>query len=464
MAARDAQPAWADVPNADKRRVLLDFHDAVLDRQAELLDIVWAETGKARTHAFEEVADVALVARHYAIAGAGYLRPKRVPGVLPLVSHAVIERVPRGVVGVVTPWNYPLSLPIGDAIPALFAGNSVVIRPDVRTPATARLGVEMLHAAGVPRAVLQVVEGSGATAGEALVRECDYVCFTGSTATGRRVAAIAGERLVGASLELGGKNSAYVRADADLGRAVEAVVRQAFTGAGQLCMHAERLVLAEPIAAEFVARLVAAVRALRLDDRLGWGGDVGRLIDAAQARRVQAHVDDAVAKGARVVTGGCGRPDLGELIFEPTILAGVRPGMACRDEETFGPVLSVFTVDDDDAAIELINDTEYGLHAAIFSADVPAAMRLARRLRVGTVSINEAYSASWGATAAELGGMKASGLGRRHGAEGIVRFTQAQAITVHRGLGLGRPRGISDRAHARAWTAGLRLLRRLGRS
>src|SRR6476620_10603197 len=242
-AARTAQRAWARTPLQLRERVFLRYHDLVLDRQVQLLDIVQLESGKTRRQAFEEVADVAIVARHYARAAAAYLRPRRRAGLFPVLTQSTVHHHPKGVVGIVSPWNYPLSLAVTDAIPALLAGNAVVLRPDLQGSLTALAAAEIFDDAGLPEDVLHVVLGHGEPTGQAVVDLADYVSFTGSTATGRRVAQATGKRLVGVSLELGGKNTMYVAADADLRRAVSGAVRACFASAGQLCISAERLVV-----------------------------------------------------------------------------------------------------------------------------------------------------------------------------------------------------------------------------
>jgi succinate-semialdehyde dehydrogenase/glutarate-semialdehyde dehydrogenase len=460
--ARAAQRRWARVPAAHRSAMLLRFHDLVLDRQSELLDLIQIECGKARAHAFEEVADVALVARHYARRGAGYLRPRRRGGLFPLLTQSRELRHPKGVVGVVSPWNYPLTLAVSDALPALVAGNAVVLRPDQQTSLTALLGVELLVEAGLPEDVVQVVLGPGPTVGDAVVRSTDYICYTGSTATGRQVAQVAARRLVGVSLELGGKNSMYVAADANLQRAAEGAVRACFNGAGQLCVAMERLIVHESVADEFLGLFLRRVHGLRLGRELDWDADMGSLLSTAQLETVTRHVEDAKAHGATVLAGGRPRPDVGPLFYEPTVLAGVTEQMLCRDEETFGPVVAVYRVGSDDEAVELANDTAYGLNASIWSRDVSRAREIAARVRAGTVNINEGYAAAWGSVGAPMGGMKDSGLSRRHGMEGITKYTDVQNVTAQHLLGLGAPRGLSAEAWATALTLSLKVLKRAG--
>jgi succinate-semialdehyde dehydrogenase/glutarate-semialdehyde dehydrogenase len=305
-------------------------------------------------------------------------------------------------------------------LPALRAANAVVIKPDWQTTFTALALAEVLADAGVPEQVYQVVVGDGPVVGPMVVDRADYVCFTGSTRVGREVAQRAGARLKGCSLELGGKNAGYVRADAHLDRTVEAMVRACFSNSGQLCISIERLYVHDALYDDFTARFAQAVDGLRVGSGHGYDVEMGSMISAAQLARTEAHVDEAVAQGARVLAGGVARPDLGPFFYAPTILEGVRPGMAVYADETFGPVVSVYRVADDEEAVRLANDSPYGLNAAIFSRDVRTSRRLARRINAGTVNINEGYGSTWGATDSPMGGMGDSGLGRRHGAEGML--------------------------------------------
>ena len=462
--ARVAQRDWARLPIATRAQVARRLHDLVLARQDELLDLIQLESGKARLHAFEEVVDMALVSRHYARKGAAYLTHRSVRGPYPVLSRAQTHHDPVGVVGVISPWNYPLTLPLGDTIPALVAGNAVVLRPDVLASLTSLLAAELLEQAGLPEGVLQVVTGPGSVVGQAVIEQVDYVCYTGSTEVGRRVAQDAARRLVGSSMELGGKNAMYVRADADLGRAVPGAIRAAFGSGGQMCVHAERLVLHEGVADAFLAEFLPAVRAMRLGTELQFGVDMGSLASQSQLDAVRAHVEDAVGKGAQLLAGGAARPDLGPFVHEPTVLGGVTPEMVCRDAETFGPVLSVYRVGSDEDAIALANDTAYGLNASVWSRDVRTAQAIARRIRCGTVNVNEAYGAAWGATAAPMGGMGQSGLGRRHGPEGILKYTEAQTVATQRLVGFGPILGLDEAGFAKALTLGLRALHRMGLS
>jgi succinate-semialdehyde dehydrogenase/glutarate-semialdehyde dehydrogenase len=255
----------------------------------------------------------------------------------------------------------------------------------------------------------------------------------------------------------------YVAEDADLGRAVEGAVRACFSSAGQLCISAERLLVHEAVADEFTGRFVEAVRGMRLGADLAYGLDMGSLVSAEQLARVEAHVEDARSKGAQVLTGGRARPDLGPYFYEPTVLAGVTAAMDLRDAETFGPVVAVYRVHSDDEAIRLANDTDYGLNAAVYTRDVARGRRVAAAIQAGTVNVNEAYGAAWGSVASPMGGMKQSGVGRRHGAEGILKYTESQNITAQYLLPIAPSMGMSEETYTRMMTSALRALKAAGR-
>lgn len=452
-AARSAQRAWAALPVAERAAIILRFHDLVLQHRDEGLDIVQWETGKARRDALEELLDVCINARYYARDAARLLKPRRVRGGLPLLIGAKEFRVPKGVVGIIAPWNYPLTLAVSDAIPALLAGNTVVVKPDSQTALTALWALHILHNAGLPRGVLNVVAGPGAELGEPLVAGADYMMFTGSTQVGRTIAKLSGERLIGCSLELGGKNAMIVCSDVALERATETAVRGCFSNSGQLCESMERMYIHQDVWDRFVPRFLERVAGLRHEVGVGWGADVGSLISQKQLDTVSAHVADAVAKGATVLAGGRARPDLGPFAYEPTVLTDVTEEMiACR-EETFGPVVSLYRVADEDEAIARSNDTRYGLNASVLCKDTKRGVEIARRLRAGTVNVNEGYAAAWATIRAPLGGMGDSGLGRRHGDEGFTKYTESQTVAVQRVMGFGVPKGLNDEQ----WGAGLTL-------
>jgi len=458
--ARAAQGAWAARPLGERCAVVARFRDLVLDEQDRLLALIHAENGKSRLNAFEELMDTALTAGYYAATAYRHLRPRRRAGAVPGLTVAWEALRPKGVVGVISPWNYPLTLAVSDAVPALLVGNAVVLKPDSATPFTALAAVDLLYRAGLPPALLRVVTGPGATLGTPLIEAVDYLMFTGSSATGRRVAAQCAQRLIGCSAELGGKNAMLVLADADLGRAVEGAVQACFSTTGQLCVSIERIYVHRARYDEFCRRFAARTRRLRLGAGGGWDVDLGPLIGQAQLDKVGSHVADAVARGATVLAGGRARPDLGPYFFEPTVLAGVTEAMALAREETFGPVVAVYPVHDDIEAIVAANDTDYGLNASVWSASPGHARVVAARLRAGTVNVNEGYAAAWASHDAPMGGMGASGLGRRHGAEGIRKYTEPQTIATQRLGLLGPPPGLPRRAYAAAMTLAGRVIHR----
>lgn len=459
---RNVQRAWRKTSFKEREQILLRFHDLVLDHRDEILDIIQLESGKARRHAFEEIMDVALVSRYYARTAKRHLRPRRRWGAFPLLTWATEHHHPVGVVGVIAPWNYPLTLSISDALPALAAGNAVVIKTDSQTPFSALVGLRLLEEAGLPRGLLQVVTGSGSELGPELINHVDYIMFTGSTAVGRQVASQAAERLIPSSMELGGKNVMIVLDDANVEKTLDGAVRAMFSNGGQLCISAERLYVHEAIAAEFVPKLVERVKQMKLGAEFDFSYEMGSLVSEQQLETVQAHVSDAVEKGATVLTGGRARPDLGPYFYEPTLLDDVRDGMTLFRDETFGPVVAVSRFKSDDEAIARANDSDFGLNFSVWSRDIERAKQMAVQLEAGTVNINEGYIAAWGSIDSPMGGMKDSGLGRRHGAEGMKKYTEPQTVAVQKLMPIAPPRGVPPKLWSNLMTLGLRLLRRSG--
>ena len=461
-ALRRGQRAWAGRPLRERSRIMLRFHDLVLEHRDEGLDIVQWETGKARRDAMEELLDVCITARHYARDAGRLLRPRRHRGIFPGAVGVTQYQQPKGVVGFLTPWNYPLTLAVSDAIPALLAGNAAIIKPDVQTSLTALWVIDLLVRAGVPTDVVRVVTGDGPAIGPVVIDRVDYVMFTGSTRVGREVAARCGERLIGCSLELGGKNAMIIREDADVARAAEIAVRACFSNSGQLCISMERIYAHTDVYDAFAEAFASRVRGMAIASAIGWTGDMGSLISGRQLTRVRKHVDDAVARGARVLAGGGSRPEIGPYVFEPTVLEGVTEGMILCDEETFGPVVALYPVSSDEEAIELANDTVYGLNAAVVTRDKAAGRTIARQLHAGTVNVNEGYGPSWGSTRAPMGGMGDSGLGRRHGDEGMLKYTESQTVAVQRLLSFGPVFGMSDEQWMNTMASTFSLFKKIG--
>lgn len=457
--ARAAQPVWAATPVRQRAAVLLRFHDLVLQRQAEILDLVQLETGKTRLHAHEEVQAVVIAARHYGRRAPAYLRPKRHTGALPVLTKVTEQRQPRGVVGQIAPWNYPFELSVGDALPAFVAGNAVVMKPDTETALSALWGRDLLIEAGLPAEVFQVVIGEGPVVGPEVVEHGDYISFTGSTRTGREVAQRAAARLVGSSLELGGKNAMLVLEDADIEKAAAGAVRACFSSAGQLCISIERLYVHESVADAFTDRFVARVRAMRLGTSLTYGADMGSLAGQRQLETVTRHVEEAVEKGAALLAGGVARPDVGPYFFEPTVLSGVEAPMAVCTEETFGPVVSLYRFRDEDEVVDRVNATPYGLNSSVWTRDARRGRRIAGRLRTGTVNLNEGYAPAYGSVQSPMGGMKESGIGRRHGSEGLYKYTEAQTVAEQRLVPMAPSFGLDDEQYAALMTRGLKLMK-----
>ncbi|WJZ01350.1 succinic semialdehyde dehydrogenase [Corynebacterium freiburgense] len=453
--ARKAQAAWVTTPLLERKRIFLRFHDLVLERQDEILDVIQAETGKNRASAFDEILDVAITARHYARRLPKLLKPRRVKGALPILTRTVVDHSPKGVVGIISPWNYPLTLTISDAIPALLAGNAVVIKPDSKTPFTALLGAKLLVEAGLPQDLFQVITGSGSVVGQEIAQCADYLMFTGSTATGRKLAKIAGERLISFSAELGGKNPLIIAPDADLDQAVPAAIQACFSNTGQLCISIERIYIHKDIAKEFTERFIEATETLRIGGG-GWLEDIGSMISPAQVDHVIEFIDDALVRGARLLTGGTRRSDLGEAYLTPTILTDVPEEARLYREEVFGPVVFLEEVQTIEEAIQKANDTEYGLNAAVFAAP-HTGWNVALQLHAGTVNINEGFAAAFGSMNAPMGGWKASGVGRRHADEGLLKYTEPRTIAEQRFIPISGPITMSRPSYAHTMTTALKL-------
>ena len=458
-AARAAQPAWAAQSVRRRAAVLERFRRALYARRAEVARLITRENGKPLASALAgEVLVVLELARYYAREGPRRLAPARwfTPrGLATLRKRVRIDHEPHGVIGIVSPWNYPLTLAAGGLLPALVAGNAVVLKPSEYTPSVGAVLGELLAEAGLPADVLRVVQGAGET-GAALVGEgVDKVLFTGSVATGRRVAAACAERLVPCALELGGSDPAIVLADADVRLAAAGIVWGRFSNAGQTCVAPKRVYAVGAVYEPLLAELAAAVARLRVGDGAS-GADVGPVIRPAQQAELAAQLADAVARGARVVAAAAlpAEAPAGASFVAPTLLADVPPGARVLTEETFGPLLPVVRVRDAEEAVRLANASEFGLSASVWGRARGPALAVARRIEAGTVAVNDAVIVA-GMAEVPHGGVKASGAGRAHGVAGLMECVRTRTVVVDRLPGVAQPWWFGARAGSYAQLDGV---------
>jgi succinate-semialdehyde dehydrogenase/glutarate-semialdehyde dehydrogenase len=427
-AARGAQAAWADTPVREKRAALERLARLVLDRADEIADTVVAETAKPRVEAFTTELYPALDAVTWLVKNAARVLAAerlryRQPHLLPKRGWLLYE--PRGVIGVISPWNFPFTIPFTQVAFCVAAGNGVVLKPSELTPLSSLLVARLFADAGVPSGLVGVAPGD-ATTGEHLVAAgVDKIVFTGSAAVGRQVAAVAGERLVPVTLELGGKDPMVVLDDADLPRAVDGALWSSFVNCGQVCSGVERIYVESALYEPFVEELARKAR------ELGSSHDVGPLISEQQRDRVASLVEDAVAAGAHAVAGGRAPARQG-WFYEPTVLTGVPRGARIEREEIFGPVVTVARAVDERAAVEAANDSAFGLGASVWTRDPARAVRAAGRLRAGSVWHND-HAYSYGAAQASWGGRGASGFGRTHSKHGLYELVDVKFVDRDRG-------------------------------
>jgi acyl-CoA reductase-like NAD-dependent aldehyde dehydrogenase len=436
--ARAVQAAWWGLGYDGRAAVLKRAQRWTLDNSERLIGTIVSETGKTRDDAqLAEIGYAAGAFGFWAKNAEKFLRERRVRTSSPLLigKKAVVRYRPRGVVGVIGPWNYPLVNSFGDCIPALAAGNAVILKPSEVTPLTSLLMAECLAECGAPDGVFQVLTGLGDVGAE-LIDHVDFIMFTGSTATGKKVAERAAKTLTPVGLELGGKDPMIVLADADVERAANAATFYSMQNGGQTCISVERVYVEEPVYDEFVAKVTEKVGKLRqgVPDAAG-SVDVGAVTFDRQAEIVESHVEDARAKGATVPVGGRRGAGPGRF-FEPTVLLDVDHSMACMSEETFGPTLPIMKVRDAEEALRLANDSPYGLQASVWTKDATRGEQLASRIDAGVANVNE-HLISYVALELPMGGWKDSGLGTRHGEEGIRKYARQQSSVVTR-FGLRR--------------------------
>lgn len=433
--AREAQTHWRRLPVEERAEYLLDARDILLDHRRELRDLLVAETGKAQTDALAEFLTVFETFDYYTKKAPEVLGDDS-PSLRLLKNKSVtVRRVPYGVSVNISPWNFPFDLAITPLIPALVAGNAAIIKPSEWTPLIAERTVELMNQAGLPDGLLQSIPGYGDT-GAQLIDRADVVSFTGSVETGRSVAEAAARKLIPCSLEMGGKDPCIVLDDADPQRAINAATFGAFFNSGQVCMSVERVYVHENLYDDFVDSVVTDTRRLRQGNPATGQVDVGSMTFPPQVEVIEAQLQDAVDKGARILTGGSAISIDGGTYFEPTVVVDVTHEMDLMTEETFGPVMPIMKVASAAEAVRLANDSPYGLNASIFSTDRERARRLARQIESGNVCINDVI-ASYLAIEAPYGGMKESGVGRRKGLWELEHYTQPQTIMEDR-LGMKR--------------------------
>jgi len=430
---RAAQPEWEAFGFEGRARVMRRAQKWLMDNAERVVETIVSETGK--TYEDAELAEIGYAGAAFgfwAKEGPTYLADQKVKSSQVLVKgkKLVLRYRPLGLIGVIGPWNYPLTNSFGDCIPAMMAGNSVILKPSEITPLTSLLMAEALSECGLPENVLQIATGRGET-GAALVEQVDMIMFTGSTRTGRKVAEAAARRLIPASLELGGKDPMIVLSDADLERAANFATYYSMQNAGQTCISIERVYVEEPVYDEFVAKVSEKVRGLRVGKPEGFGSvEVGAITFPPQMDTIKDHVQDALQKGARALTGGHEVQGKGRF-FEPTVLVDVDHSMKIMTDETFGPTLPIMKVGDAEEAVRLANESPYGLGASVFSRDTRRGEAIARRIEAGAANVNDAMI-NYTVLELPMGGAKASGLGSRHGAGGIRKYCSQQAIVVTR--------------------------------
>ena len=432
--ARVAQKEWAERSVDDRVEYIKKALQIVIDRQDELLETIMADTGRGKLESIMmEIIAVCDVLHHVASHAPKMLADHKVPiQTLLKAKKLMVTYRPLGVVGIITPWNGPFVMSINPAAAALAAGNAVIVKPSEVTPFAGRLIADVFAEAGLPDGLLQVLDGDGETGAALVEAGVDKISFTGSTRTGRKVGEACGRNLIPCTLELGGKDAMIVCSDADLERASGGAVSGSMFNTGQFCCATERCYVVDSVADTFIQKVVAKTEALKQ----GHDGtqDVSSMIWPDQLDVIQSQVDDAVQKGARILVGGGINPKLGGAFFEPTILVDVNHSMEIMREETFGPVLPIMRVRDEDEAIALANDSIYGLSGTVWCKNEKKALAIAKRIQTGSVCINET-SLTYGAHAAPFGGTKNSGVGHVHGEDGLRNYSQPVPIISDR-LGL----------------------------
>jgi succinate-semialdehyde dehydrogenase/glutarate-semialdehyde dehydrogenase len=432
--SRRAFETWKETSFVERRRIIMKARDAILGQMEEIAHLISAESGKPFGEAIAmEIAPVLDLMQYFGRNAGKLLKPRRVNIGLyqALGRFSKIVYQPLGVVAIIPAWNYPFSIPLGEAAMALMAGNTVIIKPSELTPMVGLKIGEIFEKAGVPAAVVQIVSGDGRTGASLVDAAPDKIMFTGSVATGKKIAVAAAKNLTSVVLELGGKDPMIVFEDANLDLASSAAVWGAFCNAGQSCSSVERLYVQESVAQRFTELLVQKVQQLEQGPGYNETTSVGAMSSQRQLDIVADHVEDFRAAGAKIETGGDRNKNLAGLFYEPTVISGATNDMRAMQEETFGPTLPVATFSTEDDAVRLANDSEFGLTASVWTRDMAKGQRVAEKIEAGSVCVNEVlYTHGIGQT--PWGGFKNSGRGRTHGLEGLMELVQPKHIHVNR--------------------------------